>query len=366
MRFLFTVTKIKLKQLCSVPFIIMLAVIPLVISSITFMADNGRSAFISVGVMSDGGESELIGYLKSYMSGVADITEYDSLDDMQTDILRQKIEFGYVFHDSTESLDGAVTIYKTEASVSHIATNVTIASLLIQTRAGEIGYETLHRLLPDVSKEDIIREVTLKTEEYLKRGIAMDVEYVGKLEFSEEAASTSITAGLFAVLSVMIALISAAIMIDGQSEKVMHFLSARRRNIYSFFLSNGLVILAALLVFDVMYFTSLKLFGQPVELFWAQIAVYDLALASACGFITTVFKREIMPPVICYSTIACVLFSNQFVAIDLFFPALEPVKYLFVNYHFSQSMESAFFMLVLAGITVVFAGLTALFGRLKY
>jgi len=367
--FLLVNLKIKFRRIVTPSLVFVLALFALILASVKTMVEMTftEGSYLKIGVCYDFDDPIAESFaenLRVYTNRVAEVEVYSGEEELRADVLGRKLDFGYGVGDFGGSYDGILTVYHREDDLlTPNVTNVTAASLIIQTMAPKLGYGVLKKHYPDISGEMIRDEIGRRTADYLEQGKFMGIDYGGIYGLENMNNDTRpLYHGIVSLFSVFVALLAAASLINGRDAWTGRIMKARGVARFVYYLSDFFTVFAVLgLIHTVLgaacYVWDKSILYPPAAEIAGSFALISV-LSGIVLFLTATVKPGAMPALIIFTTVSGALFSDVVLRLDEIMKGISFLKYFFPSYYYTEFLRSGGWLnyVILIGSGAVTAG----------
>lgn len=345
----FTRTRLLCKHIVKMPVIgILLLLIPAVTLVFRFLPEHAVSSGLTVGIYFENNDDELTDRVKALLlssEGKAlDFAEYDDRGLMENDVIRGRLECGYIFSNSfSEALAGgryknSVEVIKSPSTMMLSAANEIVFAAVVRLS----GYETLDDY---IHIEGLDGETTARLGEYMYQSYEaycaggetfhLDIRTANNLSLNGDTSdAATVTFPLRGLLSILIMLAALSGSIAWLSDRENGIFAPRPRSFVV--LSFILYPLLPAVLFTLCTELALALNGSaysPLTEFMYSVRYIFLVTAFSCACCLLKRSRRVIPlvPVLLLgSLIFCPIFMN----IENFFPVFRFISRLFIPRYF--------------------------------
>jgi len=297
---------------------------------LVFNRENALTVSVGVHVSGTPGGARVaartVERLEYYAQDIFEIVVYASEDEMKRDVAARRLDCGYAFAEDAEALEteGAIAVYRSPASVAHLATDLLVAAAYIENFAGVFGSEVLRPFFKDEEKaksngNPLDESLQARADEYLRGGALMEIIISESGEAKVEAAGApyrNLFRGLVGLLSMLLALLCAAELAGDTAESVLSRIKSTGRGGAAFALAGiaSVFTVTTLFIFITMLAGQIFFPGVAVE-FKTEMIIglsYGFALAGVSSLLSAIFREEAFPAVISFIFIFTALLGGAF------------------------------------------------------
>ena len=339
MNFFMQTVKTRLKLLLEPAFICLLLVFPLALAAINMLWTEDASK-IRVGIIYSEEHAEVAADFTKYMSDDAEVTVYTDEQTLADDVAKWKLECGYVLN-----ADSSIARYVSPQSITADVADIMLVIALMRTNSGEYGYEIVSKLLPNIDKDEMIADITHRTEERLDSGERMEVE--AHIKGADPAAPAPVQSrraplfGIAAVFAFLIGLLFAMSMADERKSGIYKALKASGANLQQYMLYNMASVFVAVLGFLLISLVVLGIGAWAADI--ALCICYALAVAALSSCAALLLPKLAFPALLSFSLISCMLFGGVAFDIGEIVAWISPIKYVFITSYFIEAINGALY-----------------------
>lgn len=353
--FLKQATLIRLKLMINPTYIISMILIPLLLAFILISYKGNFTNIINVGILYDSKylEDNIQHTLELYADDSINFVFFENENEMKEKVMDYSIDSGYYFTEKLKTNNNSsIVVYKTETTTSTKTLNILIASIVMQNKSGELGYNVLKKHLDKTTDENIIKNEILENSYlYTKDGPLMDITY----EFINLPAHASkpifsmdnIFYGVLSIVALYTTILNSGRIIREKNSSIFSRLKINTNNIKiyfaSFFLAsfllNFIFLSLSQFILGIIYKPTFNIFNILI-----LNIVYSLCISAFSTFLAVFLRKDsIVEALSVFIFLLSIVFGGIIFNISEIFSFLNPVKYLFfVTYYIDGLSNNTF------------------------
>jgi hypothetical protein len=369
--FYITIIITRLKIILTPSFIITLLILPLSIVMLANMLSDNKDNKIKIGILyNEKAESKSVidNFLK-YIEDEAVIVFYETEKELIKDVMKNKIECGYIVQDIIQGNKSPITLFKSSLTTTSQIFDIMMAASVIQTKSGELGYNVLKKHFPNENMKDIKKEIQDNANLYLKDGLFMEINIIDVESIKDKPVDNNrykkILHGLISIFSVLVTLIACATISDEIGDNMYNKLKSSGISLFTYFFGSGIAIFIINIFIFIISLSILSIIDTSIlyKGIWETLytVTYCFAISLFGILITLKFKiNNYYTSIITFLFICTAIFGNTIINLEEILSIVAPIKYLFLSNYYSTGLSHNGFSMnifALISISVLFSGL---------